>query len=243
MIGLAGLVVVVCILVNVLTKRMSQARAGLVGRRLSASVSGRDFPGHSNHALPARRTEAWLAIRTRNTALVQAALGIQHAAPCSWTEGVLARHRLFIAPPINGWTLVFSNGLPDPDDDVDACYCFLRDLSRKVGHVQYFQADPLLQRHAWARVESGRVLRAYAWAGMTLWNQGVKTDDEIELGMKCHPYGETIGGDEWAAADQILANVRRVPLLARRWSLDPAEIDPRLLFRATGVVGQSSRLF
>jgi hypothetical protein len=189
------------------------------------------------HPLQARRPARWLAIRSRDTHAVQLALGLHNPRPCSWSEGLFSSRNLFIAPPVNGWTLVFGAGLPLPDDDVDACYRFLRELSRKLGHVQFFQADQVVQHHAWAQVESGRVVRAYAWAGATLWNQGVKTSAEIALRMNCFAYGENPGRDDWVVADHLVANVEKVAQLAQRWSLDPAEIDGRVLAQQQGIAG------
>ncbi len=195
----------------------------------------------SYHPVQARRPSRWLAIRSRDTHAVQLALGLHDARPCSWTEGMFLSRQLFIAPPVNGWTLVFGAGLPAPDDDVDVCYRFLRELSRKLGHVQFFQAESVLQQHAWAQLESGRVRRAYAWAGTTLWNQGVKTPEEIALAMNCFAYGENPGCDDWMVADHIVANVDKVSQLAQRWSLDPAEIDGRVFARQHGVAGHTPR--
>jgi hypothetical protein len=194
------------------------------------------------HPIQARRPPRWLAIRSRDTQAVQLALGLHDPRPCSWAEGLFSTRKLFIAPPVNGWTLVFGAGLPLPDDDVDSCYRFLRELSRKLGHVQFFQADQVLQHHAWAQLESGRVIRAYAWAGTTLWNQGVKTSAEIALRMNCFAYGESSGSDDWTMADHIVANVERVAQLAQRWSLDPAEIDGRALARQQGIAGTATEL-
>ena len=192
------------------------------------------------HPVQVRRPARWLAIRSRDTHAVQLALGLRNPCPCSWSEGLLSAGKLFIAPPINGWTLVFGAGLPIPDDDVDVCYRFLRELSRKLGHVQFFQADQVLQHHAWAQLESGRVVRAYAWAGTTLWNQGVKTSGEIALRLNCFAYGENPGSDDWTVADHIVANVEKVSQLAQRWSLDPAEIDGRLLAQQQGIAGNAN---
>jgi hypothetical protein len=191
--------------------------------------------------LHVRRPSRWLAIRTRDMLAVQTELGIRHAQPCSWSEGVFAARKLFVSPPVNGWTLVFGDALPNPDDDVDASFRFLRELSLKLGRVQFFQADQILQHHAWAQLEMGRVLRAYAWAGTTIWNQGVKTNDEIALGMNCFGYDENPGSDDWVMADHIVANVEKVFQLAHRWSVDPAEIDMRLVGNQRGIVGVLAR--
>jgi hypothetical protein len=148
-------------------------------------------------------------------------------------------HGFFIGPPVNGWIIVTGSGLPNPGCDVDDCFHFLTELSRKLGHVQFFQAERMLHQHAWMRVENGVVTRAYAWAGETVWNQGRKTAAETELSMKCFGYGEHPGATSWAAAEWTATNVAKVPLLAARWSLDPARIDERLRNHASGVAGES----
>ena len=99
--------------------------------------------------------------------------------------------KLFISPPVDGWILVIGSALPDPAADVDACFRFVMELSRKLGHVQFFSANRVLSHHAWVQVEAGRVRRAYAWAGTTLWKQGLKTTAEADLGLKCFDYFET----------------------------------------------------
>ena len=147
-------------------------------------------------------------------------------------------HGLFIGPPVNGWIIVTGSGLPNPDSDADECFRFLTELSRKLGHVQFFQAERVLHHHAWVRVENGVVKRAYAWAGETVWNQGGKTAEETELSMKCFGYGEHPNAASWAAAEWTAANVTKVPLLAARWSLDPARIDGSL---RKHVAGESPR--
>jgi hypothetical protein len=188
----------------------------------------------------AKRPVVWLAIRSRNPLEVQAALALADPTPCSWTEGWHGENRLFIAPPIRGWVLVAGSGLPDPAEDVDCCFRLLRELSRKLGHVQFFHADRVLHHHAWARLEAGRVVRAYAWAGATLWNQGAKAAAETELGLKCFSYGEDLPRSKWGVSELLTANVEKVPLLAERWSLDPAELEARMLPPARGIAGRPS---
>jgi len=243
MLAVTGLVVGVGIGMALLVRRLSRRE-----RFNNESVARfAEFQSEEGSAffLPvqSRRPSSWLAIRSRDMVAVQIALGLRNAKPCSWAEGLVSARRLFIAPPVNGWTLVFGSGLPDPGEDVDATFRFLRELSRKLGHVQFFQAEPLSQHHAWVMAEFGRIVRAYAWAGATVWNQGVKTSTETALGVKCFGYGETPAADEWTVADFIVANVEKVPQIARRWSLDPAEIDLRTLSGAQGIAGQHPRRY
>jgi hypothetical protein len=186
----------------------------------------------------APRPESWLAIRSLDRKAVQAALGLDHFASCSWAGGMTGGQGFFIGQPVNGWIIVTGSGLPNPDSDADECFRFLTELSRKLGHVQFFQAERVLHHHAWVRVENGVVKRAYAWAGETVWNQGGKTAEETELSMKCFGYGEHPSAASWAAAEWTAANVTKVPLLAARWSLDPARIDGSL---RKHVAGESPR--
>jgi hypothetical protein len=188
------------------------------------------------------RPPCWLAIRSRNLLAVQSALGLHNPKPCTWIEGLAGEQKLFIAPPVKGWILVIGCGLPDPGDDVDVCFRFLIGLSRKLGHVQYFCLNRVLSHHAWVRAESGRIIRAYAWAGKTLWNQGIKTAAELELGLKCFAYLETPQHD-FGQPDVVALNTEKVPALAARWSLDPAGIDDRLIEHAHGIAGEPSRRY
>ena len=190
-----------------------------------------------------RRPACWLAIRSRNLAAVQEALELDNAKPCSWSEGLSSDRQLFISPPLQGWIIVVGAGLPDPSDDVDECFRFLMEMSRRLGHVQLFKADPTLHHHAWARVEAGRVIRAYAWAGRTVWNQGMKTSVERELGLKCLGYGESFSASAWGANELMEANVEKVQFLAGRWSLNPATIDARFVERSRGIAGKPARWF
>lgn len=186
----------------------------------------------------APRPASWLAVRSQNPQAVRTALGLNHLAPCPWVEGLTGGHGFFIGAPVNGWIVVTGSGLPDPGNDADDCFHFLTDLSRKLGHVQFFLAERVLQHHAWVRVENGVVTRAYAWAGETVWNQGAKTAAETDLSMKCFGYGEQLNAASWAATKWLAGNVAKVPLLAARWSLDPARINVRHLRKhVDGIAG------
>jgi len=226
---LGGMAVMVALVVH-------WRRRGMFLNSSTSVPSLQFFPSFTPpHVVFQHRPAAWLAIRSRNLHAVQTALGLTNPKPCSWIEGIVREQKFFIAPPVNGWILVVGSGLPDASDDVDATFCFLLNLSRKLGHVQFFAANRVLGHHAWALVEAGRVVRAYAWAGQTLWNQGVKTRAELELGLKCHRYFEGPERPVFGQTDLIALNTEKVPLLAARWSLDPASIDERLLVRSQGI--------
>ena len=179
----------------------------------------------------------WLVVRTHDPARVQAALRLHQPTPCSWEDGLVeAREdKLFISPSISGWVLVVGAGLPGPFEDVDECYRFLLNLSRKLGQLQFFSASRVLNQHAWVLMENGRVWRAYAWAGETLWNQGLLTAAEKELDLRCFDYGSE--PDFFSVKDELAANSEKVGQLAARWSLDPAAIRPGSC-TGRGIVGE-----
>jgi hypothetical protein len=196
-----------------------------VRARQTASVPNPETPPFQLSYAP--RPACWLAIRSQNIAAVRSALGMDHLAVFPWVEGLTGGPGFFVSAPVNGWIIVTGSGLPDPGNDADESFRFLTGLSRKVGQVQFFLAERVLQHHAWVRVENGAVKRAYAWAAETVWNQGAKTEAETDLSMKCFGYGEQPAPDSWAAVSWMAANVAKVPLLAARWSLDPARIQVR----------------
>ena len=173
----------------------------------------------------------WLAVRSSNTHLLREALRLPPGDGPSWSEALArARERaLFVSPPWRGWTLVVGAALPDPGSDIDHLFRFLGRLSHTIGEVQFFAADRVLHHHAWAWWRDGTVVRAYAWAGETLWNQGERSLDERLLGLTCHDYGEAADGEAVRGGPPEQQNTDRVTLLARRWSLDPAEASAHFL--------------
>jgi hypothetical protein len=192
------------------------------------------------HASVFEQPSRWLVVKAGDPALVQAALNLHHPTPCSWEEGLIeAREdKLFISPSISGWVLVVGSGLPGPFEDVDDCFRFLSDLSRKLGQVQFFSASRVVNQHAWVLMERGRVFRAYAWAGETLWNQGLLTAAEKELGLRCFEYGSE--PNLFSVKDELAANSERIGQLAARWSLDPAMIGSGS-WSGHGIVGGLSQ--
>ncbi|MFM1770379.1 MAG: hypothetical protein RJA22_2908 [Verrucomicrobiota bacterium] len=215
----------------------------LPARRLPRDRGDREAGRDQRAALAAVGVPSrWLAIRSTSPLGVQMALGLQQTCPCSWEEGltVAQDQKLFISPPLGGWILVMGPSLPEPGDDIDRTFRFLMDLSRKLGHVQFFSLNRAVNHHAWAQLEDGMVRRAYAWAGRTLWNQGRMTRPEIELGLKCHGYGDGEERVEFDRVDPAALTTERLPLLAARWSLDPGTIDPRRLKEHRGITGDIS---
>lgn len=185
------------------------------------------------------RPSRWIAVKCSNIVKVQAALGLHNPAPCSWSEGFakLQERKLFISPSVKGWSIIVGASLPDPAEDPDRLYHFLMRLGNQLGSVQYYCANRVLNHHAWVRVENGRIYRAYAWAGETLWNQGEPTAAEKELEMKIYEYCEQPLPFPFTARDCHVANTEKVLQLASRWSVDPMALNNQNLKGSLGIVG------
>jgi hypothetical protein len=215
--------------------RLAMERTQLAGARFVTALHSENVASLDSIG---RRPKLWLAIHTPDAAGVFNALGLDHPQPGHWSQCAPGSGLMFVSVPVNGWTLVCGDGIPDPAEDVDRCFRFLSNLSIALGHVQLFSTSAVLDDHAWARLESGRVIRAYAWAaGQTLWNQGQITDDERRFGLKCFGYGECTDPQDWRLRERITENLVKVPLLAARWSLDPAELESVPSNRASGAAG------
>jgi len=191
------------------------------------------------HAATFEQPGRWLAVKGVKASVVQTALNLHHPTSCSWEEGLAeAREdKLFISPPLGGWVLVVGSGLPEPAEDPDRCYHFLTGLSRKLGHVQFFSVSRVVHHHCWALLDRGRVYRAYAWGGETLWNQGTVTAAEKDLEMVCLEYASE--QNPFALREAMSANSEKVNQLAARWSIDPGAITPEM-WRGRGIVGAFS---
>ena len=180
----------------------------------------------------------WLAVRSHNPHAVQQALGLQNARLCSWSDALSTpfEPRLFISPPVKGWVLVMGCDLPDPASDIDECFLFLSKLSQHLGEVQFFSRNRAVAHHGWARLDSGKVMRAYVWAGETLWNQGAATSAERDLKMRCLTYTESSEVLGLAERELLASNTDKVVRLAAAWSFDPTAIGAELL-ETKGIAG------
>jgi hypothetical protein len=96
----------------------------------------------------------------------------------------------------------------------------------------------VLSHHAWVRADRGKIERAYAWAGQTIWKQGKRTAAERALALLCPDYLEAADFD--VDGNSPASNVEKVPLLAAKWSLDPGGIEEPLLESGRGIVGEWS---
>jgi hypothetical protein len=191
---------------------------------------------------------AWLAVRTRDTAAVVSALALEAAQPCNWNSGVgtvyaadLGEGRVFVSPPVNGWTFVVGLSLPHPTTAsfVDKCTPLLVALGGRFVEVQYFFCYPPIDMFAWARLVDGRLLRAFAAGDEgVIWNKGKTTREEKALGLKLFELRGVRGRRGDAGGELILHPTEdHVMRLAMRWSLDPTRLNAVSAPPGTGTIG------
>ena len=176
---------------------------------------------------------AWLALRCDEAEAVIDALGLEAAEPCNWNSGIgavyddwLGAVRIFVSPPVEGWTFVVGLPLPHPMGPgfVDKCTPLLVELGGAFEEVQYFFSYPPIDYYAWARVRDGRLVRAFAVSDEgVIWNKGRITKEEQGLGLKLFELRGVKGRKGDAGGELILHPTEdHVLRLASQWSIDPS---------------------
>ncbi|MFM9942291.1 MAG: hypothetical protein ACKVP7_22640 [Hyphomicrobiaceae bacterium] len=192
---------------------------------------------------------AWLAIRTRDSLSVVAALGLIEPENANWDTGLgtvysseLGEARVFVSPPVNGWTLVAGLSLPQPlgKNFTDKATPLLIDLGAKFIEVQYFASCPMIDYFAWARIIDGKLVRAYAIGDEgVLWNKGKPTKEERALGLKQFEVrGPKAKRGDIGGALLMVPSEAHVMQLAQKWSLDPTRVQEAGASAALGIIGR-----
>ena len=193
---------------------------------------------------------AWLAIRTRDTGAVIEALRLQEPEVANWRTGLgtvyhraLGESRVFVSPPVNGWTFVTGLPLPAPLSRrfFDKCTPLLLELGRSFVEVQYFSSMPSMDYFAWARMIDGRVIRAFAIGDEgVIWNKGKPTKEEKAMGLKLFEFRGLRGRKGDAGGEIVLYPTEdHLMELAAKWSIDPTGLGRAELAPGLGVVARA----
>lgn len=193
---------------------------------------------------------AWLAVRTRDSNRVAQVLRLTDVERCNWNSGIgsaydatLGADRIFVSPPVNGWTFVVGLSLPHPVGQafVDKCTPLLLDLGTEFAEAQYFFTYPLIDFYAWGRVIDGKLVRAFAISDEGIvWNKGKATKEEKALGLKLFELRGVRGRKGDAGGEMILYPTEdHVMTIAARWSTDPTKLDHGAAEPSVGIVGRA----
>ena len=172
----------------------------------------------------------WFAVKTTNADEVVKEIGLKSPQRCNWKSGIAAAYEegVFVAPPVNGWTLVVGRGLPTIDDaarkkETDA---LLVKLSKRFGEAQHFGTHRVVEFHAWAKAIDGDVVREYAYLGERgekLHDTGKITAEEQEVGIKNEA--------------EFFPDESHVMKVAGKWSLDPTTLSEKSGGKGVGWLG------
>ena len=178
---------------------------------------------------------AWLAVRSDDPVAVLEALRLEEPSPCNWNSGIGAAYdewlgaaHVFVSPPVQGWTFVVGLPLPHPVGRgfIDKCTPLLVELGGHFDEVQYFFSYPPIDYYAWARVQDGRLVRAFAVTDEGIvWNKGRTSQEERGLGLKLFELRGVRERRGDAGGELILHPTEdHVMRLASRWSIDPTTL-------------------
>lgn len=178
---------------------------------------------------------AWLAIRSTETARIAAVLKLEPAEVANWRTGIgtvyderLSLGRVYLTPPVNGWTFVVGLSLPQPlgRNFVDKCTPMLLDLAGAFPQAQYYLCYPPMDFFAWAAVAEGKLVRAFAIGDEgIIWNKGKPTKEERGIGLKVAEVRGVKGRKADVGAPMpVYPTEAHVMHLASCWSLDPTTL-------------------
>lgn len=172
---------------------------------------------------------SWLAVKTTDAQQVIQKLNLRNVRQANWTSGLAAAYEMdgevFVTPALGEWVLVIGQSLPTAGGEghPDEITPMIQSLSSVFEEVQYFSTHRTVEYHAWAKVQNGETIRAYAYlgeSGETIWDQGEMTEEEKELDI------QTDFPDE----EDVLQ-------LAAKWSVDPA-FEEQSYSPETGWIGK-----
>ncbi|SCE22800.1 hypothetical protein GA0115240_144873 [Streptomyces sp. DvalAA-14] len=151
-----------------------------------------------------------------------------------WAGGTKAAYRqgVFVARPVADWTVAHGRiHLPPGIEAGDPGFtAWLGALSTALGDLQFFATDRIGEYHAWAKVESGELTRAYCFNGTrgdVPLHLGELTDIERELGVGLRWLEEgwqEWQEPEWDAWHAVMPDEADVMRIAERWSFCPLDV-------------------
>ena len=191
----------------------------------------------------------WIAVKTVHAESLPAELQLETLRKCDWKKGLrraMEEDEVFICPPVSGWTIITGISLPDPSrkDTLP----LLAGLSAKYDAAQFFGNHRVTNYRAWAKAERGQLIRAFAYMdGGAAWDIGELTPEEVELGLifpdlkeENYPTVDLDDSDEdlaWPDRKLKLPEDYHVFEIARKWSVDPTQIEEYEVSESLGILG------
>lgn len=177
----------------------------------------------------------WIAVQTRDTTRIIQTLRLRDARSVNWGDGLAevynqpnASRRIFVTPPIDGWSFIVGLSLPHPlgRGYDDRCSAVLMELCEEFGEAHYYASYPALNFFSWILMHHGGLRRGFAIGeNGVIWNKGAVTDAERRLDVPL--FQLRVVGERNELADALVYRERDVHAIAAQWSIDPSTIDER----------------
>lgn len=193
----------------------------------------------------------WLAIKTENTDAVVNAIELTEPQASNWESGLKVAYQgftsyAFVTPPVDGWTFVVSAALPEVNKTGEkkaAFESFVQRLGSQFDEVCYFGTHRVVEYHAWAKVQKGKIVRGYGYvgeSGETLYDVGDKTKEEQALGFNFFDERSVEAKDEkyFEREDLTFPDESDVMKIAGNWSIDPTSLDSYSTQKGVGRIGR-----
>lgn len=193
---------------------------------------------------------SWIAIKSTDTERIISALDLHQMVPTNWQSGIgtvyheeLGENRIFVSPPVQGWTFVVGLALPQPMNDrfVDKWTPLMEALAADFDEFQYYFSYPLIDYYAWGRVLRGRLSRAFAMGDEgVLMKRGRTSVAEKALGLTMFELRGVSDFEGGAGGEMVLYPTEtHVMQLAGQWSIDPTKLADMNIEPGLGSIGQA----
>ncbi|MEW9702679.1 hypothetical protein [Paenibacillus sp. SI8] len=238
------LIAVYIILTLISRKKQLKIESESVAASNANNTSGNKSP---NFPIFFGYKSSWLAVRTNDTQALLSELNLIDVRQAEWETGLECANQkeIFVTSPIGEWTLVIGTRLLEADNQAitERITPLLLRLSRQFGEACYFGNQRIVGYYAWAKAVNGELIRAYAYlgeSGETLWNEGIQTVEETELGFHFFD-SKSIDAQNptyWEREDLSFPDEESVLAIASRWSIDTSALGDERNPSGLGVLGQ-----
>ncbi len=182
---------------------------------------------------------SWLAIKTNQTEKVAEILKLENCRPCNWKYGIeyAYTNSIFIAPPVNGWTLVVTNFNLTTYKNYNEILNLVKLLSTKFDAVQYFANHRNIDYYIWIKANNGslnRIGSINSTEGQSISLKGNPTEIEISHNL----INNNIDSDDYWDEIMSLVDEEFIMEVAENWSINPTKIDSYTSFeKRLGIIG------
>ena len=191
----------------------------------------------------------WFAVKTTETDELAEILGLTEMAPGNWEHGIhhAYRDKVFISPPVDGWTFIIGTDLPFPDNDasISIIKAMLIDLSTNFGQAQYFGTYRVSGCDSWMKAANGKIERAYAVAdGTNTIIEGEITEAEKKYNL-FNSLSEEYNKDPnyHDRTDIDYPDESMTMEIAEAWGISPIDLEMRTeIASRTGILGYCRNL-